>query len=557
MGGDIFPLVTPESMHVPSRVKGVIKSLNRLAGYKFLNSSQLSQRPTAVQAMVLDRISNACACAGECPREFEPESALGSMLRSKNLYAEEPSNLVPYDPQKLKILRSKVVPKRLEDVVPPHVLAILHQKDSLIERNTREVQKELQNNPSACPPRPYWDPTLKFSPKARIDLITRLHKVGIIEFRKRIKSSVGIFFVRKKTSQWIRMVIDARLTNFRHKTPPATRLGGGTNFAYLDMSDESLEHYLGAEPFQHVGFGNELDVSDCFYQFRIPTMAQWFGIDFPKTAGFWKQHGIDITTVFEDDMGCCIDVAPNEIVYPVVGAMAMGWSWALYMAHETVSYIARSTSIGPSLEFRDKQPAPQLWHGESLVSTYVDNVSVIGATLEGVKKRCDALTEKFQSLDIPIEWSYDEPQVCFETVGVVIDFENRTIRNKTSRLWRVFQSAIAIARRKKIRPEVVEIWVGHMTSILRLAPHFLSVFDHVYRFIATGRGKRIFMWPAVRSEILTAASLVWMTDVSIGGRPIRQLDMGDSATYGYAMMVRDCSLRQLHEFQNSERNGDM
>ena len=296
------------------------------------------------------------------------------------------------------------------------------------------------------------------------------------------------------------MVIDARITNFRHRVPPTTRLGSGSNFAHLDVSDESLQHFLGATEGEQLGFGNELDVSDCFYQFRIPNMAQWFGIDFPKPAEFWSQYGVDLKNVYEDDLECDIALQPGETVYPVIGAMAMGWSWALFLAHESVSYLARMASPSPGLELRDKRPVPQLWHGDALISTYVDNVSVVGATSEAVLERCQCLSKKFRDLEIPIEWTYDEPQRSFETVGVVVDFSDKLVRNKGTRLWRVYMSAIAICRRSKIRPEVVEVWVGHATSVFRLTPYFLSVFSQVYRFVQSSRGRRVQLWPSVRSE---------------------------------------------------------
>lgn len=546
--GDVFPMALSHCSHDPTQVLETVKALNRLAGHKFTNSSQLPQQPTVVQGLALERIRSAFNRAGDCPHDLQPEMALSSLLRSKNLYAEEPSNLAPYDPEKLKILRSMVVPKRLETVVPPHVLSILRRKNTMIERCPRDVEVELNKDPHACPSRPYWDPVLKFDPAARVDLIKRLHRVGIVEFRKRIKCTVGIFFVKKKSPEWIRMVVDARLTNFRHKTPPVSRLGSGVNFAHLDVSDESVHHYLKSYVGEHVGYGNELDVSDCFYQFKIPTMAQWFGIDFPKSRGFWEKEGISVESVFEDDLGVHVDVGPDEVVYPVIGAMAMGWSWALYLAHESVSFLARTCTPSASLEFRDKRPAPQLWHDSALVSTYVDNVAVVGATFKGVESRCSALSKRFSELDIPIEWTYDKPQTIFETVGVVVDFESKTIRNKPNRLWRIYHSAHAICKRSNIRPEIVEVWVGHATSVFRLAPHFLSVFFHIYRFTSSARGKRVWLWPSVKAEIKTAAALVWLTECSIGGQHIRQLDMGDSATHGYALMTRHCTIDQLHNF---------
>ena len=214
-------------------------------------------------------------------------------------------------------------------------------------------KQELVQNPKACPVRPYWDPLLRRDVHARVDLIKRLHRVGIVEFRKKIKCSVGIFFVKKKSPDWIRMVIDARLTNFRHRTPPVARLGSGDNFTQLDLHGESLDHFLGASGHQHFGYGNELDVSDCFYQFKIPSLAQWFGLDFPQDVDFWAQHGIDISRVWDDDTATELAVSSREVVYPVISAMAMGWSWALYLAHETISHLARSSGLSPSLEFRE------------------------------------------------------------------------------------------------------------------------------------------------------------------------------------------------------------
>ena len=52
-------------------------------------------------------------------------------------------------------------------------------------------------------------------------------------FRKRIRSKVGIFFVRKKDPSAIRMIFDARITNCHHRRPPVTRLGSAVN--YMDL----------------------------------------------------------------------------------------------------------------------------------------------------------------------------------------------------------------------------------------------------------------------------------------------------------------------------------
>ena len=141
--GNIFPLGSPGREHVPTRVTETVRALNKLAGFKFTNSNQLPSQPTAVQELTFERIFDSIDRAGDCP--MNPEEALDSMTRSKNLYAEEPNNLVSYDPAKLKILQSKVSPKRLESIVPPHVQAILNQCSTMIERDQRDVQTRVSS----------------------------------------------------------------------------------------------------------------------------------------------------------------------------------------------------------------------------------------------------------------------------------------------------------------------------------------------------------------------------------------------------------------------------
>eukprot|EP00438_Fugacium_kawagutii_P017101 Skav204591 [mRNA] locus=scaffold672:132020:137458:- [translate_table: standard] len=260
-----------------------------------------------------------------------------------------------------------------------------------------------------------------------------------------IKSKVGLFFVKKKDPNYIRMVVDARIPNFHHRAPPITRLGSGVNFGELDLSQDSINHFLPDLSNDDVGFGNELDVADAFYQFKVPQMAQWFGMDYPKTVGYWRSRGIVL------------------------------------------------------------------------------------------------------SKGIPVNWTYPEPMRRFETVGIIVDFENKKVFNKPLRLWKVYLASRALLRRGRVRGEMVEVWLGHVTALFRLAPHFLSIFSHIYRFCEIARGRRVWFWPSVKAEIRLASDLVWLAYSELGGPYIRQLDMGDSADFGYALMTRHTLLSDLRE----------
>ena len=115
---------------------------------------------------------------------------------------------------------------------------------SYIERSLEEFESLRTEHPGACPRQPYWDPTLRNNESTRIDFFKSLQKAGILEFRSRIRSKVGIFFVKKKDPSAIRMIIDARITNCHHRSPPTTRLGSGANFGELDLSMDAWNNHL-------------------------------------------------------------------------------------------------------------------------------------------------------------------------------------------------------------------------------------------------------------------------------------------------------------------------
>lgn len=79
-----------------------------------------------------------------------------------------------------------------------------------------------------------------------------------------------------------------------------------------------------------------------------------------------------------------------------------------------------------------------------------------------------------------------------------------------------------------------------MTSLFRLQPCLLSIFDKIYRFCRLEVQTRIPLWPSVRKEILLACNTCWLARVDMKSPLIHQVDAGDSADHGYAMMTSTC-----------------
>jgi hypothetical protein len=176
------------------------------------------------------------------------------MSGGKCLYNEEPSNLAEYDFKKLKVLHTKLKPRRLEEVLPMYARSALQRYQTVIERSADELS---QMEP--CDIRPYWDPKLRRSDKSLVELIVALANQGLVTFRTAIKERVGIFCVKKKTPEWIRMIIDNRRVNAVHRVPPTTRLS--TPRSYLDIQ------FGGNPDGGPLAYGIEADVNDCFYNY--------------------------------------------------------------------------------------------------------------------------------------------------------------------------------------------------------------------------------------------------------------------------------------------------
>ena len=238
--GDPFPLPalprddkTLLGLSEPRRANWVISSLNQLVAHPEFRHSQHSRQqapPTAVQTVALDHILQCLAEAGPPPLGLSPEKAFGELMASKSLYNGVPNNLAAYDPEKLKVLKSKFRPQPLQRILPPHVKPLYARFQSHIERTQPDIQQRLLDFPDRCPAQPYWDPTLRQDKSARRSLIKLLYHAGVIGFRTKIKAKVGFFSVKKKDPQAIRLVIDARIPNFCHHSPPVTRLGSAYNF---------------------------------------------------------------------------------------------------------------------------------------------------------------------------------------------------------------------------------------------------------------------------------------------------------------------------------------
>ena len=94
-----------------------------------------------------------------------------------------------------------------------------------------------------------------------------------------------------------------------------------------------------------------------------------------------------------------------------------------------------------------------------------------------------------------------------------------------------------LLRRRRVSAKVLEIWLGHMTSLFMISPQALSCFFHIYKFVQKYRGIRAELWQSVREEIKMALGVVWMCRATLEFNPVFQVDAGDSSSSAFALMT--------------------
>ncbi|CAK0907206.1 unnamed protein product, partial [Prorocentrum cordatum] len=486
------------------------------------------------------------------------EGAARELLASKDLYSQEPKHLAPFDLTKLKVAKGRARPRSVANFLPPLAGEMIRNPAQYIAKDEGEMEFTRQ---TTDPIKPYWDPVLRSSRLERWRLFRVLYELGLITFRPRLRARAALFFVKKKKPGEIRMIVDARQANACHRAPPTTRLGSAGALADLDFSDGDgsfggVGSVVGWDP-----HGNEADVEDCFYNFSIDGLAEWFGFDDPLLAATIRDtYGINIGSYWDPDLHRMVAATDDVVLCPCMRAMCMGWSWALFFAQEAVSAMTSRalrpcSTLEPAM-VREHLPAPDLNESGVMGSVYVDNITVLGKTAAVAREASAALRDEAERCGLPITWSYPDVVTHLETAGIELDLKQGRLRNKASRVWRFDLATRALLARGKMRGEHMEVWLGHAVSLLMLARPGYAALSAVYRFAEEAWGMRTVLPSEVRQEMRIVVGLVWLAEVDLAAPYVPHVYASDSADHGYGLMYKRASLGDLRSaFRWKEKCG--
>ena len=276
------------------------------------------------------------------------KEAVCALLKGNAGYCMEDSTVAPYRPGAVSLPGSSKDAPFCEDLLDTPQREMLKGlcSDYLRPDSETSVLEEV---------RPYMDKVLEHDRLAYRSFLKELEHRGLVEWRRRCRSKVAVFFVKKKDGQ-LRMVLDCRGTNQLFLPPPAVGLTTSESMCRIEMDSSD---YV---------FISKVDVQNCFYQMLIEgELVEYFALPAMSEA----ELGVgDFIFRGEDE--------PDTAWYPCLKALPMGFSWSLFFAQHAISHqVDRAAEGLPRLD----SPHTVVSLGpECPISTYtyVDNVGVVG-----------------------------------------------------------------------------------------------------------------------------------------------------------------------------------
>ena len=196
--------------------------------------------------------------------------------------------------------------------------------------------------------------------------------MGIVVATRRKNAVCGLFFARKK-HHLLRMVVDMggnRTRSTVHRMPPHTTMASVEGLASVNVEAAWQERVVPPAA-QGSLFAASVDLKDGVHQFLNVHLAFWFVFDFAcVTVG-----DLCVSVVCNEQARGYVKAEPDEIVWPAYGGMAMGWSWTLWICHETLASVMDETAWPGDGHMLDKHPSPSLAGGATAAAPYVDNAN--------------------------------------------------------------------------------------------------------------------------------------------------------------------------------------
>lgn len=455
---------------------------------------------TLCQRLCLEKVKDAVIRAGRPPGITGPEAL--SELRTKPGYGGEPSSLVALDLDLISLPPAGSCAASLDQILRHEAESFVKVLESKVSSESVVRSRKAASNLK----KPYFDPILREQPRKYTQFCLKLWNSGLVEFHKHVHEVVGAFCVKKKNNRQ-RLVIDSRLANLHFDAPESVRLCTGSTFARIEVGDSGGPLEVGG-----------VDISDAFYNIGLPaSLRKFFGLKSIRAGDV----GVSVT--------CDGPVNPNDLIYPVLKVVPMGWTHALWVCqkcHEMIIDGIPQIVQGPRIV--DRQPVPGV---EPFVHTeYVDNFVALSQRPGLVCELATAAGKELQSRGLP---THDvEAGVGLDTLGWNFDEHSPKVKVTNKRMWRLRLATLELLKRDRADGRLIEKLVGHFTFAGLLQRSLLSVFQACYAFIRKQYHQEVQIWAEVRRELFWAASLICLVEKDLSSVWSSRVHATDASFWG-------------------------
>ncbi|CAK0834288.1 unnamed protein product, partial [Prorocentrum cordatum] len=268
-----------------------------------------------------------------------------------------------------------------------------------------------------------------------------------------------------------------------------------------------------------------VDLKDGFHQFKSPHLSEWFALDVPGV----RAMDLGAQQVYGGDAGSCVEAAPDDYAWPACSGPSMGWSWALWICHESLAHATRSSADPHDAAVLDKAPAVRLERDMAGGFPRADNAGIIGVERDLVRARLERMTAALDLLGL--KWH--------EAGRGRRGGDPGRLRPKQKRLWRLGGGLTFLLKWRKAAGWQIPAVLGHLVSFFQLLTPGPSVFrapcDFARQYLGEMRGlptAALHVQRVARSFLFMSAGRWWpppcpvalMTGASTKGRALQETD---------------------------------
>ncbi|CAK0861934.1 unnamed protein product [Prorocentrum cordatum] len=360
-----------------------------------------------------------------------------------------------------------------------------------------------------------------------------LVRIGLVTLTRRPLSVLGLFFVKKKDGERLRLIVDCRRSNALFRPPPGVDLLSGEGLGRIEVPVFKEGDLSELRVVLGVG-----DVADCFHRMKLDGDIRRYFCWPPLLASATGE------TLIEGQAA-----GDSEMVWPMSQSLPMGFSWSLFFAQAAnQSRLDRQPSLAKSLRLSDRGPPLVLRrgpHSENLGHfMYVDSAGVLGLSDTAVRSALhEAQTDfdrdhlKFHEVELHVGGG--------RTLGCHLDGARLCTRPTDERFATVRKGLRCLLRQRKVAGWQLEMVLGHMTFMALVRRELLSIFHAVYAFVTSSYHTFSVLWPTVREELECFLGLMVMLEARWDRDWMPFVYSSDASLYGYGVAEAEFDSAQV------------